>query len=222
MSRGGRQQFAGINDKIRKFSRMARARGRFEAYEAAVSERTAPEISRLIRGGKVTASAAQRAFAAAESLDPAEQFMHFDTVRYLPGDLLTKVDRASMAVSLEAREPFLDHEMARLAVALPLNWKIRDGQNKYALRRILARHLDAKLFDRPKKGFSVPIGKWLRGALRDVVHDELSESSVRRVGILDAQAVQEVLRDFMSGGQKTSPAAVWFLFQLQQWGRRWL
>lgn len=222
ISRRGQQQFAGINDKIRKFARMARARGRFEAYDAAVSERSAREVADLISGKASQASAARNAFSAVDTREPAEQFMHFDTVRYLPGDLLTKVDRASMAVSLEAREPFLDHRMAELAVALPLNWKIRDGQNKYALRRILGRHLDARLFDRPKKGFSVPIGKWLRGALRGVVHDELSESSVRRVGILDSRAVQLALRDFMSGGRKTSPASIWFLFQLQQWGRKWL
>jgi asparagine synthase (glutamine-hydrolysing) len=177
---------------------------------------------RLVRERSAKPAASRQAFEAVQRGLPQEQFMHFDTVRYLPGDLLTKVDRASMAVSLEAREPFLDHEMARLAIALPLSWKIRDGQNKYALRRILARHLPVGLFDRPKKGFSVPIGKWLRGALREMVQDELSASRVKQIGILDEAVVQTMLKDFMNGGGRTSPAGIWFLFQMQQWAGRWL
>jgi asparagine synthase (glutamine-hydrolysing) len=148
--------------------------------------------------------------------------MHFDLTRYLPGDLLTKVDRASMAVSLEAREPFLDHKLAALAVALPLEWKLRQGQNKYVLRRLLDRHFPAGLFDRPKHGFSAPVGKWLRGPLRGILEEELAPRRVRELGLLDADAVQRALTQFLAGGVSTSAAGMWFLLQLQRWGGRWL
>jgi len=127
-----------------------------------------------------------------------------------------------MFVSLEAREPFLDHEMARLAVALPVGWKIRGSQNKYILRRLLARHWPPSLFERPKQGFSAPIGDWLRGPLRSLMIDELSPSRVRAMGILDPDAVAQATNAFLQAGRETSPAGMWILLQLQQWAGRWL
>jgi asparagine synthase (glutamine-hydrolysing) len=220
-TRGKGGGFAGINDKIRKFRRMAGARVPFEAYEAAISE-WAPEDAQRLIASRATSDRASRGFAHGSKLDAEDSFMHFDSIRYLPGDLLTKVDRASMAVSLEAREPFLDHELARFGVALPLGWKLRDGRNKYALRRILARHLPNEIFERPKKGFSAPVGQWLRGPLKSLVQDELSPARVRQAGLLDADAVQRALGEFLAGGGRTSPAGIWFLLQVQQWAHRWM
>jgi asparagine synthase (glutamine-hydrolysing) len=150
--------------------------------------------------------------------------MYHDMTRYLPGDLLVKVDRASMFVSLEAREPFLDHEAARLAAALPMSWKIRNGQNKYVLRRLLARYFPPQLFDRPKQGFSAPVGQWLRGPLRDSLLETLSPVRMRAAGLLDERAVTAAVAGFLapSPGARGSPAGVWILYQLQQWAERWL
>ncbi len=181
--------FAAINDKLRKFVRMSRARDEYSAYESAVSEWSAVQCRQLFpaagprdrRGCELRCATRHRY---------ADRFMHFDAARYLPGDLLTKVDRASMAVSLEAREPCLDNELARLAVALPSNWKIRNGQTKYVLRRILARHLPSELFDRPKQGFSAPVADWLRGPLRAQLQDELAPGRVKSFGILDPVRLQ--------------------------------
>jgi asparagine synthase (glutamine-hydrolysing) len=220
-TRGKGGGFAGINDKLRKFRRMASARSHYEAYEAAVSE-WAPEDARQLVASHSSTDRAARAFAQVKGLGAEDSFMHFDSVRYLPGDLLTKVDRASMAVSLEAREPFLDHELARFGVALPLHWKLRDGRNKYALRRILARHLPNEIFERPKKGFSAPVGQWLRGPLRTLLQDELAPARVRAAGLLDADAVQRAVTEFLAGGGRTSPAGIWFLLQVQQWAQRWM
>jgi asparagine synthase (glutamine-hydrolysing) len=220
-TRGKGGGFAGINDKIRKFRRMAGSRVPFEAYEAAISE-WAPEDAQALTASRAASDRAARSFARGSKLDAEDSFMHFDSIRYLPGDLLTKVDRASMAVSLEAREPFLDHELARFGVALPLGWKLRDGRNKYALRRILARHLPNEIFERPKKGFSAPVGQWLRGPLKALVQDELSPARVRQAGLLDAGAVQRALDEFLAGGGRTSPAGIWFLLQVQQWAHRWM
>ncbi len=224
LSRAGGPKFAAINDKLRKFVRMARARGQFESYVAAVSEWTSAEARRLLAQQVPAASHADRTtFEAVKVADPRERFMHFDLVRYLPGDLLTKVDRASMATSLEAREPFLDHEMAALAAVMPVNWKMRGGQNKYVLRRLLARYFPASLFDRPKQGFSAPVREWLRGPLRPVLQDLLSSSEIRRQGILDPATVTNALGYFLSGDKRTTSAAsIWILLQLQQWSRRWV
>ena len=143
-------------------------------------------------------------------------------IRDRPGDLLTKVDRASMAVSLEAREPFLDHEMARLATALPTEWKLRGARNKYVLRRLLERHFPLGLFDRPKHGFSAPVGHWLRGPLREMLRAELAPERVRQFGLLDPQEVGRVLNGFLVGDKGSSAAGLWFLLQLQRWAGRWL
>jgi asparagine synthase (glutamine-hydrolysing) len=221
-TRGRRGGYAGINDKLRKFVRMVRAGGAFETYEAAVSEWQPADAVRFLKAAGSAPAESRSTFGSVQGLIPEEEFMHFDTARYLPGDLLTKVDRASMRVSLEAREPFLDQELATFGVALPLEWKIRDGQNKYALRRILERYHPRELFDRPKKGFSVPLGQWLRGPLRELVFDELSERRIKDAGILDAGAVRAALDDFSRAGRRTSPAGLWFLLQLQQWAVRWL
>ena len=203
--------------------RMSRARDAFDAYDAAISEWSACESRRLVMQTASESTGARAAFESVTGADPRDQFMHYDLTRYLPGDLLVKVDRASMYASLEAREPFLDHEAARLAAALPLSWKIRNGQNKYVLRRLLSRHLPGELFNRPKQGFSAPVGAWLRGPLQQLFRQELSPECLREFGILDPIAVSEAVNAFLSKGRHSgSPAGAWILLQLQQWAGRWL
>jgi asparagine synthase (glutamine-hydrolysing) len=223
MARAGGPKFAAINDKLRKFVRMSRAGNAFEAYEAAISEWSSDQARTLVARSPSGSTGARAAFGSVKGADACDQFMHYDLTRYLPGDLLVKVDRASMFVSLEAREPFLDHEAARLAAALPLHWKIRNGQNKFVLRRLLARYFAADFFNRPKQGFSAPIGDWLRGPLRQLLQEELSPARVREFGILDPTAVTETLDAFLSPRRRSgSPAGAWILLQLQQWAGRWL
>jgi asparagine synthase (glutamine-hydrolysing) len=222
-ARGGGPKFAAVGDKLRKFIRMSRAASAFDAYDAAISEWRPDEVARLVRNAPSARVGARAAFEAVVGADPRDQFMHYDMTRYLPGDLLVKVDRASMSVSLEAREPFLDHEAAQLAAALPMQWKIRGRQNKYILRRILYRHLPAALFERPKQGFSAPVGKWLRGPLRELFQQEMAPARVREFGLLDAQAVSAAASSFLSSrGAGPAPAGAWILLQLQQWAGRWL
>ena len=222
MAKGGGPRFAAINDKLRKFVRMSRAKDAFTAYEAAISEWSAAEVQRL---AKLPACLddSRRAFESVVYADLRDRFMHFDTARYLPGDLLVKIDRASMFVSLEAREPFLDHDLARLAAALPLQWKIRDGKGKYILRRLLERYFPADFFDRPKQGFSAPVGDWLRGPLRPMFLENLSPARLREFGLLDPAATTVAVNAFLGQGRGSgSPAGAWILLQLQQWAGRWL
>ena len=219
IARRGGPGYAAIDDKVRKFVRMARSKSALEAYDTGVSEFSDPEVQALL-DARSRSAAGRAARTSSACPDPREDFMLADIRHYLPGDLLTKVDRTSMAVSLEAREPFLDHLPAALAAALPMQWKIRNGQGKYILRRVLARHLNSDHFNRPKQGFSAPIDRWLRGALRDRLESTLSDFNVRQAGLLDERAVRTSLQRF-TGGSGISAAGMWHILQLQSWAARW-
>ena len=220
IARRGAPGYAAIDDKVRKFVRMARSDSALAAYTSGASEFSDSEAFALLGGGAARDTAKERVHESRACEDLREEFMLTDIRYYLPGDLLTKLDRTSMAVSLEAREPFLDHHLAALAAALSMKWKIRDGQGKYILRRILGRHLRSEFFNRPKQGFSAPIGAWLRGALKQRVLTTLSTSSVRQTGLLDTDAVNATVERFMKGG-RTSAAGLWHLLQLQSWASQW-
>jgi asparagine synthase (glutamine-hydrolysing) len=222
-ARGGGARYAAIGDKLRKFVRMTRARNEFAAYEGAISEWTEGQARQLLSKAPTKPSDASSAYRKSEIASVRNRFMHLDLVRYLPGDLLVKVDRASMSTSLEAREPFLDHEAARIAAALPMNWKIRGSRNKYVLQMLLERYFPADFFARPKQGFSAPIAAWLRGPLRPVLLENLSRGRIAEFGLLDADAVGGVVRRFIAGEAGSGSAAgIWILLQLQRWAGRWL
>lgn len=223
LARAGGPRFAAISDKLRKFARMAQARKEFEAYDATISEWPVQQSRELLLHAPPVSTSAGAAYESLAVADPRDRFMHFDMTRYLPGDLLLKVDRASMAVSLEAREPFLDHEAAGLAAALAMKWKVRGTQNKYILRRLLSRYFPAGLFDRPKQGFSAPVGDWLQGPLRPMLLEELSPARLREWGILEPTAVGDAVRRFLEQDARCGSAAgIWILLQLQRWANRWL
>ena len=142
--------------------------------------------------------------------------MYRDQVGYLPGDILVKLDRASMGVSLESRVPFLDHRLVEFAWRVPLELKIRSGTGKWILRQVLARHVPEALFDRPKAGFGLPLGSWLRGPLRDWADDMLSAGSIRRAGYLDAPTVSRAWQEHRSG-RRDLEAQLWPILMFQAW-----
>ena len=125
--------------------------------------------------------------------------MLLDTLTYLPDDILTKVDRASMALGLEVRVPLLDHQLVEFAWSLPLAWKVCEGRSKHLLRRVLARYVPAHLFARPKVGFGVPIGEWLRGPLRDWAEALLDEDRLRREDFFAAGPIRDCWQKHLRG-----------------------
>ena len=149
-------------------------------------------------------------------MSDAERIMLCDATSYLPDDILCKVDRASMAVSLETRVPFLDHRVAALAARIPLSQKIHDGAGKQILRSLLYRYAPRQLFERPKAGFAVPIGAWLRGPLREWAESLLDERRLSAEGWFDAKAVRRRWDDHLSG-RSESTAALWSVLMFQAW-----
>jgi len=150
--------------------------------------------------------------------------MATDALNYLPNDILTKVDRAAMAASLETRAPFLDHRVAEVAWRLPMAMKIRPGRggstSKWALRQILYKYVPPELIERPKAGFGIPIGQWLRGPLRGWAEDLLEPGLMQRQGYLRPEPIQRLWRQHLSG-RFDHTTRLWTVLMWQAWLAEW-
>lgn len=149
-------------------------------------------------------------------LDPLEHMMALDLLAYLPDDILVKVDRAAMGVSLETRVPLLDHRVLEFAWRLPLEFKLRGGETKWILRQILYRYVPRELIERPKMGFGVPMGAWLRGGLRDWAEALLDPARLRREGFLRPESVRRCWDEHVSG-RRDWQYVLWSILMFQQW-----
>jgi asparagine synthase (glutamine-hydrolysing) len=150
--------------------------------------------------------------------DPTARMRIADMMSYLPDDILVKVDRASMAVSLETRVPLLDHRIVEFAWRMPASFHVRGGITKWPLRMVLSRYLPRQLFDRPKSGFSIPVSAWLRGPLRAWAADMLAPASIAATGLLDPKYVARRWNDHLAG-HADNGWTLWNMLMLEAWMR---
>ncbi len=149
-------------------------------------------------------------------VDSEHRMMLLDSLTYLPDDILTKVDRAAMGVSLETRIPFLDYRVAELAWRLPLDTKINNGETKWPIRQVLYKYVPKELIERPKAGFAIPVGQWIRGPLREWAADLLNEERIRREGYFNPELVQQLWQQHLSGKYDWTPR-LWAILMFQAW-----
>ncbi|MFM7052901.1 MAG: asparagine synthase (glutamine-hydrolyzing) [Planctomycetota bacterium] len=204
--------FDRAGDRVHKLARVV-GLDTLGAIHAALA-RVSDDADRLVPGFAAPADALAGIDPA---LDPVVRMMLADIDRYLPDDILTKVDRATMACGLEAREPLLDQELAALAFRLPPSMRIRGGERKWILRRVLERRVPRALFERPKTGFSVPLLRWLRGPLRPWAEDLLDPARLSREGHLDPAAVRGLWSDTLAGRRGGEAAEIWCVLMFEAW-----
>ena len=175
------------------------------------------DLSHAVRGADPFAPF-QRAYAACQSPDPLDRSMYVDVKTYLPDDILTKVDKMSMAVSLEARVPLLDHKLLEFAARVPTSLKLRGGTSKYLLRRALERRVPRELFTGPKHGFTAPIARWLRGPLKPLATELLFDGQLADRGIFQESGVTQLWNKHQQG-HRDHRHRLWSLVMLELWFR---
>lgn len=196
-----------MGDKVQKIARLMNADSPHAIYQKLLTHWDIPNTSKILLPD-LQADLTSRSL--------TEMMMYMDTKRYLPDDILVKVDRAAMAVSLETRIPFLDHRIVEFAWSLPENMKIREGQSKWIVRQVLNRYVPAELYTRPKMGFGVPIDKWLRGPLKSWAQDMLSPAMLTKHNLVDSKLVQQKLREHLAGVRNWQ-YHLWDVLILQSW-----
>ncbi len=205
-------------DKIDKFAKVLPARNPEEFYLRLVSQWRSP--ADIVLGSSPPAHLLGDPSQWPNISDFTRLMMFLDLVSYLPDDILTKVDRASMAVGLEVRVPLLDHRVVEFAGRLPLNMKIHKGLGKWLLRQVLYRYVPSSLIERPKMGFGIPLGKWLRGTLREWAEDLLQEDRLKREGYLRPGPIRRIWAEHLAG-QRNWEHSLWPVLMFQAWREQW-
>ena len=153
--------------------------------------------------------------------DALSYMMAVDYQTYMVDDILQKVDRATMSVSLEGREPFLDQNVIEWAAQLPSDYKYHKGQKKYILKQIVHKYIPQQMMERPKMGFAIPLEQWLGNELKDLVEENLNEENLRAHGLFNIQEVKKIVSDFFNG-RKEKYLKIWYLLMFQMWYKRWI
>jgi asparagine synthase (glutamine-hydrolysing) len=207
-------RYSSPGDKVRKLASLLGAKSPEDIYFELISHWGEP--GRVVRGAAEPRTVLNDPVQWPELRDFEQRMMYLDTVSYLPDDILAKVDRAAMGVSLETRVPLLDHRVVEFAWRLPLSMKIREGQGKWLLRQVLYRYVPQDLMDRPKMGFGVPIDLWLRGPLKDWAEALIDRKRLKAEGYFNPTLVREKWAQHLSGRRNWS-YHLWDILMFQAW-----
>jgi len=207
-------ELAGLGKRINNLPDLLGAASPEELYRQLMSNDKHP--TRLVLGSSEPPIAMTTPSQWADVPDFAHRMMFFDLVGYLPDEMMVKLDRAALGVSLEGRVPLLDHRIIEFAWRLPLRMKIRNGQGKWILRQVLYRHVPRELIERPKQGFGVPIDAWLRGPLREWAENLLDESRLAREGYLQPKIIRQRWAEHLSG-RRDWHFHLWDVLMFQAW-----
>lgn len=211
----GSYGIARVGDKVQKFAgRMKHVDKLDDLYRSLVTEW--PQSMSLVLGANRLDTELDDVGLTENVMDVEHRMMLLDTLTYLPNDILTKVDRASMSVSLETRVPFLDHRVVDLAWRMPLHMKIREGQGKWVLRQVLYKYVPRELIERPKAGFGIPIGAWLRGPMREWAEALLNETRLQKEGYFNSTLIRQAWIEHLSGKHDWS-IRLWCILMFQAW-----
>lgn len=203
-----------LADQLPKLAQVLCHRTGESFYRALISHWKQPD--RIVLGAKEPETILSQPGRLADLPDLRNRMMLLDMLTYLPDDILTKVDRASMAVSLEARVPLLDHRLVEFAWRIPLKYKVRNGQGKWLLRQVLYRYVPKELVERPKMGFGVPIEHWLRGPLRDWAEELLDEKRLREEAFFDPAPIRKMWMEHVAGKRRWH-YYLWDVLMFQAW-----
>ena len=210
----GRGRYAALGDKLHKGAGVLASTTVDQLYVGMVSHLRNP--AEWVIGGQEPPTHLTGLRPELDGLSAVERMMALDAISYLPDDILVKVDRAGMGVSLESRVPFLDHRLVEFAWSLPLTYKLREGQTKWVLRQVLYRHVPRELIDRPKMGFGVPLDDWLRGPLREWAEELLGEARLAKEGYFHPAPVRQIWAEHLSG-RRNWMAQLWNVLMFQVW-----
>ncbi len=200
--------------KLHKFSQFLNANSPEEFYKGLVTHWDHP--AKLVPGAVEPLTPLSNSLQWGKVPEFVERMMFLDTITYLPGDILTKVDRASMGVSLEARVPLLDHRVVEYSWKIPLSMKLKNNQTKWLLRQVLYKYVPKEMIERPKMGFGVPIDEWLRKPLRDWAENLINEPRLRNEGFFDPKMVRKKWEEHLSGTYKWH-YPLWDVLMFQAW-----
>jgi asparagine synthase (glutamine-hydrolysing) len=209
-----RLRYANPGDKLHKLAGMLTADSPEEVYLNLVSQWKHP--AEVVRGATEPLTVLTDCARWLPQHGLESRMMYLDQMSYLPDDILVKVDRAAMGISLETRVPMLDHRLVEFAWQLPMRMKIREGQGKWLLRQVLYRYVPRELIERPKMGFGVPIDVWLRGPLRDWAEALLSRERLEREGYFDPQQIRQKWEEHLLG-QRNWAYHLWTVLMFQAW-----
>jgi asparagine synthase (glutamine-hydrolysing) len=208
------RKYQNIGEKIHKYAYAIQANSELEYYDRILSSDS--ENIRFLKDISINKYIDDKNIQLLKNFRFTDQIALLDVLYYLPNDILTKVDRASMSASLETRAPFLNNNVFKFAASLPLFMKSRGAASKLILRQLLSKFVPSSLMQGPKKGFSIPLAEWLRGPLQEWAETLLSECSIMKSGILDPKEVQLLWQEHISG-KKNRQQILWSILMFQAW-----